>query len=82
MAYNLQYMFREDVGRAKKKFHEALSQNEPGVHQPFGDVRDMFDSLLEKSLKLYGKEGLVNQEQVCLLLSGPLLVPWHPCSAL
>ena len=65
MAYNLQYMFREDIDLATTKFYQALEASP--IDQPyelkdmFGSERKMFDELLGRALKIYGK-GLIDQK--------------------
>ena len=60
-AYNLQYMFREDIELASRKFTEALQMCPTQQADGFGNEREMFRSLLEKSLEMYGR-GLLDHE--------------------
>ena len=60
-AYNLKYMFREDVPLASKMFRSALSRS-AGPDGSFGDAKKMFERLLNEALDKYGAKGLVDQE--------------------
>ena len=67
MAYNLQYMFREDMGKAIEMFKKALDvPHLDSPHEGFGSERKMFSEMLDKALKIYvdgtGSGGLVNQQ--------------------
>ena len=62
MAYNLQYMFREDVGIATQRFRDALHACPAFTTGSFGVERNMFEELLETSLQMYGDNGLVDQQ--------------------
>lgn len=58
-AYHLKYMFREDVEEATKQFKLAVK------HTPAdsgGAQGGMFDALVDRALKTYGKKGLVDQD--------------------
>ena len=63
MAYNLQYMFREDMDMATEKFREKLSRCPARSDGQFGDVKLMFTDLLNTALDTYG-EGLVDQDKL------------------
>lgn len=62
-AYNLQYMFREDMDKATEKFREKLSRCPARSDGQFGDVKLMFTDLLNTALDTYG-EGLVDQDKL------------------
>ena len=63
MAYNLQYMFRENIVEATSKFREALGGCPDGTSEMFGSEQNMFEMLLNKALDIYGN-GLVDQENL------------------
>ena len=63
MAYNLVYMFREDVSEATRHFKRALDSEAQG--RALGpEARAMFTEVLERALKLYGPTGLVDQVEL------------------
>ena len=58
-AYNLQYMFREDMSMAKQLFQEHLKLC-PKAKGEFGDAKKMYGDLLTSALGKY--PGLVDQD--------------------
>lgn len=65
MAYNLVYMFREDVQEATKHFKAALDPAGSSGGKTLGpDSRGMFTEVLDVALHLYGPTGLVDQVRV------------------
>ena len=54
-------VFRENVGKAKQKFNEALDACGT-TKGTFGSERDMFERLLKSALATYGPTGLIDQE--------------------
>ena len=60
-AYHLKYMFREDVGEASKQFRAAVKLCPVDAG---GGTGGLFDTLVEKALKTYGKKGLVDQDEL------------------